>query len=49
MKRNFQGSKRIFRQKNGPPLVIAKQLIQIALAEGLVSLGLVQTGSSETV
>ena len=49
MKRNFQGAKRIFRQKNAPSLVFAKQLIHIALAEGLVSLGVVQTESAETV
>ena len=49
MKRNFEGSKCIFRQKSGRTLVFAKQLIHIGLAEGLVSLGVVQTGSAETV
>ena len=49
MKRNFEGSKRIFRQKSGRTLVFAKQLIHIGLAEGLVSLGVVQTESAETV
>ena len=49
MKRDFRDSKRICHQKSVATLVFAKQLIHIALAEGLVSLGVVQTESAETV
>ena len=45
----FKAQNAFFVKKHGPTLVFAKQLIHIALAEGLVSLGVVQTESAETV